>query len=358
MVRAMGYREVVGSSAVQRPSGVWKEGGETASRAETVSRSRAILGEVVGKLEAAEGDAAALAALLEAVQSGTAAPSIVVLLAQPDESLRQLAIKVGSALCRDLLPAFARSDAARVIKAEQRLALARVLRAWLPLPGSCRTPVRPGNTLMQALRTQMKAEWSTLRNLRKTRSRAILPGREPRLHLWYSSTGESGVSDPCDFYRRRAYDTPRGSTAEELFAVWGLVGSQHTALCSMDSAIAEKQQDAVLRAGSKEPRWRTRWDGRAALVGAGAIENLVRLVPMAADAQQLDLKLGTTPEQDAERPTGDQAEEEGDSMTDTSGITLEGQEGRWRAVREGETFSPGHRCVLHTLRAFCVSVPF
>ena len=66
---------------------------------------------------------------------------------------KRAAIKVGSALCRDLLPAFARSEAAAVIQAEQRLAFARVLFVWLPLPGAPR-PTAPDHPGLQTMSTR------------------------------------------------------------------------------------------------------------------------------------------------------------------------------------------------------------
>ena len=319
-----------------------------ALRAEAVALSWGTLDEVVAKLESAASEAAAEAALLDAVQAGAAASSIVVLLSQPEEAHRRLAIKAGSALCRNLLEAFARSDAALVIQAEQRLALARVLRTWLPLPGAPKPAASPGASLMQALRAQMLAEWSAQRNTRKTRGRAILPGREPRLYRCYTSAGQSIVPDPCAFYRRRAYDTPRASTAEGVSAVWDQTGSQPVLLSAADGVITE-QRAAVLRAGGSEPRWRTRWDGRAALFEAGAVERLVRLLPMAADGQDLGLELEATPVKSAARLPAVQAAEHEGARADNSGIKLEGKDGRWRAVRDGETFGAGHRCAPRNL---------
>lgn len=351
--------------AQQRARGLRRDKA-AAARADAVARSCETLGELVAKLEAAASTSAEEAALLDAVQAGAAAPSVAALLSQPDEMYRRLAINAGSALCRDLLVAFARSDDAQVIQAEQRLALAHVLRAWLPLPGGLRPAARPGTSLMQALRSQMMAEWSALRNTRKVQARVILSGREPRLHRWYSSTGASGVPELYDFYRRRAYDAPRASTAEGISALWDLVGGQPAVVSSVGTAMTAQQQGTVLRAGMSEPRWRTRWDGRAALFEAGVVERLVRLLPMAADMQQSDLQLVAPPAQDPEGSGTSRAEERDDALNDLPGIKLEGKSGRWRAVRDGETFPPGHRyapssfslCVCRFVRkcAFCAWV--
>jgi hypothetical protein len=331
------------SGVSQQPHGLVR-GKAAVARADAVARSCATLGELVAKLEAAASASAEEAVLLDAVQRGAAAPSVVALLSQSDEMHRRLAIKAGSALCTDLLVAFARSDDALVIQAEQRLALARVLRTWLPPPGAPRPPARPGTVLMEALRAQMLAEWSALRNTRKAQARAILSGREPRLHRWYSSSGASGVSELCDFYRRRAYDTPRGSTVDGVSGLWDLVGRQ-PAVVSVGTAMTARQQGTVLRAGMSEPRWRVRWDGRAALFKAGAVERLVQLLPMAADMPQSNLQLCAPPAQAPEGSATSRAEERDDALNDTPGIRLEGKDGRWRAVQDGETFPPGHRYV-------------
>jgi hypothetical protein len=214
-----------------------------ARRAEKLQRSHATLSELENELAAERSQESAEQLLLRAVP----------LLSQPDPSHRRLAIKVGSALCRDLLPAFARSEAAAVIQAEQRLAFARVLCVWLPLPGAPR-PTAPGGedvSFMEAIRAQMLAEWSV--SQQRSRPRRFLPAREPQLHRWYGPAAaavadaevpvERGAPDPCAFYRRRSYDTPRGSTAEDVSALRDLVAMQRTTL---SSAVRETRRNRTL----------------------------------------------------------------------------------------------------------------
>jgi hypothetical protein len=224
-----------------------------ARRAEKLQRSHATLSELENELAAEHSQENAEQQLLRAVRENAARLAVVPLLSQPDPSHRRLAIKVGSALCRDLLPAFARSEAAAVIQAEQRLAFARVLCVWLPLPGAPR-PTAPGGedvSFMEAIRAQMLAEWSV--SQQRSRPRRFLPAREPQLHRWYGPAAaavadaevpvERDAPDPCAFYRRRSYDTPRGSTAEDVSALRDLVAMQRTTL---SSAVRETRRNRTL----------------------------------------------------------------------------------------------------------------
>ena len=126
---------------------------------------------------------------------------------------------------------------------------------------------------MDLLRTQIRAVESALLRPR----RLILPAREERLSSWYSNAADAsddGGAEPglLGFYRRRAYDSPRGSTATQVREVWDTAGQAEP--------LREREaSEAVLHRAAKESRWRLRWDGRAALVQAGVVERLVQLLP-------------------------------------------------------------------------------
>ena len=72
--------------------------------------------------------------LLLAVRRGVVPQAVATLLAPQEPLYFTAAAAVAELLCRDLLPAFGRTVAPALLRAEQRLALARVLAAWVPLP--------------------------------------------------------------------------------------------------------------------------------------------------------------------------------------------------------------------------------
>ena len=321
--------------------------------------------------------------LLLAVRRGAVPQAVATLLAPQEPLYFTAAATVAERLCRDLLPAFGRTAAPALLRAEQRLALARVLTAWVPLPtfsaaaaadrlGALqRRPALPlpapssssstsefetasedddddgdgdgeaesQGYFMDLLRTQIRAVESALRRPR----RLILPAREERLSSWYSNAADAADDSGAEpgllgFYRRRAYDSPRGSTATQVREVWDTAGEA-------EPLREQEASEAVLHRAAKESRWRLRWDGRAALFQAGVVARLVQLLPaergfgadIAAAPQQPELEPQPEPEPEPQ-PQPEPSEVEVGEL-----LQLEGKEGWWAEAEEGHAYPAGCR---------------